>query len=151
MKTAGYVALLVAAILVTAGISGSVNRASAAPIQLAEGMSAEWKSGGWEITSNLTDTATKEGTEITLTAEATYYRDGVQERSEAVPVVLTVGKSEYKKEWITTQPISANLKLSDTKSGSGGAEILPDGKLKWWVTASNDGTPATFTFKLVLK
>jgi len=151
MKTVGFVALLIIVVVAAAMIALNVGRAQAAPIQLAEGMSAEWKSGGWEIVSKLTDTATKEGTEIVLTAEATYYRDGVLEKSEATPVTLTVGKSEYKKEWVTTQPIPSNLKLSDVKSGSGGAEILSDGRLRWWVTASNDGTESTFTFKLVLK
>lgn len=146
-------ALLLVAIVVTYIVTIGISRASAAPIQLMEGLTAEWQEGGWKIVSTLLDPGTKEGTQITLTAEATYYRDGstIPELSISEPVILTVGKSEYKKVWMTKDAIPTNLKIASEMSGSGGAEITSDGKLKWWVTTNNDGTERSFIFKLVLK
>jgi hypothetical protein len=145
--------LLLVAVTGTYLVTTGITRASAAPIQLMEGLTAEWQDGGWKIVSTLIDPGTKEGTQITLTAEAVYYRDGseVPELSVSEPVILTVGKSEYKKVWMTKEAIPSTLKIAAETEGSGGAEITTDGKLKWWVTTNNDGTERSFTFKLVLK
>ena len=114
-----------------------------------DGAATKWAFGGWDVTSTLTDSGTPEGTKLTLDANATFFRDDVQVEVKAEPVILTVGKSTIRKEWITSNPLAQQFKIEiPANTGSGGCEIMVDGKLRWWVTATNNGQPSVFTYRI---
>lgn len=114
-----------------------------------DGVVTKWIPGGWDVTSTLTDPGTPEGTKITLDASATYFRDDVQLEVKAEPVILTVGKSTVRKEWVTSIPLASQFKIEiPANTGSGGCEIMVDGKLRWWVTATNNSQPSVFTYRI---
>jgi hypothetical protein len=119
----------------------------AAPLQLTDGMTVEWSSGGWVFTCTSLDTSTKSGTEITFTADGEWTRDGIVCKTESIPVTISVGESTLKKTY--TSSIALTGYKVESTTGSGGATIGTDGKLTWWITAKNDGTTNTFSFKLV--
>jgi len=121
--------------------------AFAAPVVLSEGLTADWQDGSWLITATLTDTGSEQGTTITFTANVTYTRDGQQISTDSEPVTLTVGASELTKQWTTTEPVSLSI-VEGSANGSGGCEQLPDGRLRWWVSAPNDGLEKTFSFRV---
>jgi hypothetical protein len=114
----------------------------------ADGVVSKWDKGGWDVTSTLTDSGTPEGTQITLEASVTYFRDDVQYDVQAEPVILTVGKSTIRKEWVISNPLDSAYKVEFTNTGLGGCEIMVDGKLRWWVTATNNGQPSVFTYRI---
>jgi len=117
---------------------------------MADGTTAVWRDNGWDVTTTLTHPGTLAGTEITLTGSATYYDyAGNVYESEAEPLVLTVGESTIKREWVSdeTLPSWAQIDAAAT-TGPGGCEILADGKFRTWVEVANNGTSVTLTCRV---
>jgi hypothetical protein len=107
-----------------------------------------WVPGGWNIVSTITDPATVAGTKLTVLATATYTRDGVVTTSAPESIIVTVGASTLRKDWTTTTALQTYYKLTPSTTATGGCELLTDGKLHWWVIATNNGIAVSFTFML---
>jgi hypothetical protein len=120
------------------------------PVFATDGVTVTWRSNGWDMTTILTNPGVQAGTEFTFNANATWYdSEGVAYKTEAEPLVVTVGVYTIKKEWVTVDPFPqwASIDAAAT-TGPGGCEILPDGKLRWWIEATNNGTPVTLTCRI---
>ena len=103
-------------------------------------------SGGFEITMTASHPGTSAGTQLVLQATAAYCDEAGQLRGQVVsePLVLTIGQSVWRREWLITVPSGWE---ASAVSGSGGIERRPDG-LAVWVRCPNDGRDHVFVWKL---
>lgn len=139
------IGMVVVAILSMLVVSNAVR--ATVPIDLPPGVTATWLGDNtWEVVGTISDTSTPAGTSMTVTGEATYYRDGstTPETVKAESLTMTVGDTSCQKVWLSTTKVP----LTVVSVSEGAAEITPEGKLKYSITAKNDGKPATVRFKI---
>ena len=119
---------------------------------LAPGAAADnvtWRhlpAGGFEITMTAAHPGAVAGTELVLQATAAYYDESGRLQGEAVsePLVLTIGQSVWRREWLISVPTGWEAAVV---SGSGGLERRAEG-LAVWVRCPNDGQAHQFVWRL---